>query len=117
MDVAFIGTGLLGSGMVEAMLARGDSVTVWNRTAAKARALERFGAKVAPTAEAAVAAGDHVHMALPDDAVVDQVLERCRPHLRQRAIVMDHSTTSPAGTKARIPRMNGSGVKFVHAPV
>jgi 3-hydroxyisobutyrate dehydrogenase len=117
MDVAFIGTGLLGSGMVEAMLARGNSVTVWNRTASKARALERFGAKVAPTAEAAAAAGDHVHMALPDDAVVDDVLQRCRPHLRQGAVVIDHSTTSPAGTKARVPRLNGSGTKFVHAPV
>jgi 3-hydroxyisobutyrate dehydrogenase len=117
MDVAFIGTGLLGSGMVEAMLARGDSVTVWNRTESKARSLERFGARVAPTAEAAAAAGDHVHMALPDDAVVDDVLGRCRPHLRKGAIVVDHSTTSPAGTKARVPRLNGAGVKFVHAPV
>jgi 3-hydroxyisobutyrate dehydrogenase len=117
MDVAFIGTGLLGSGMVEAMLARGDDVTVWNRTESKARALERFGAKVAPTPEAAVSAADHVHMALPDDGVVDDILERCRPRLRKNAIVMDHSTTSPDGTKARVPRLNSAGVKFVHAPV
>ncbi len=117
MNVAFIGTGLLGSGMVEAMLGRGDDVTIWNRTEAKARALERFGAKVAPTPEAAVSAGDHVHLALPDDAVVDDILVRCRPHLRKDAIVMDHSTTAPAGTKARVPRLNNAGVKFVHAPV
>jgi 3-hydroxyisobutyrate dehydrogenase len=117
MDVAFIGTGLLGSGMVEAMLGRGDRVTVWNRTESKARALERFGAKVAPTPEAAVSAADHVHMALPDDAVVDEILARCRSNLRKTALVMDHSTTSPNGTKARIPRVNASGVKFVHAPV
>src|SRR4026208_633321 len=44
-DVAFIGTGLLGSAMVEGMLKRGDSVTVWNRTEAKARALEAAGAR------------------------------------------------------------------------
>jgi 3-hydroxyisobutyrate dehydrogenase-like beta-hydroxyacid dehydrogenase len=117
MDVAFIGTGLLGSGMVEAMLGRGDAVTVWNRTASKARALERFGAVVAPTPEAAVAAADHVHMALPDDGVVDQILDRIAPHLRKQAVVADHSTTSPAGTKARVPRMNARGVRFVHAPV
>ena len=46
-DVAFIGTGLLGSAMVEGMLKRGDSVTVWNRTESKARALEAAGARVA----------------------------------------------------------------------
>ena len=44
--VAFLGTGLLGSGMVEGMLRRGDAVTVWNRTEAKARLLEASGARV-----------------------------------------------------------------------
>src|SRR5712691_6611886 len=36
--VGFIGTGLLGSAMVERMVRRCDSLTVWNRTEAKARA-------------------------------------------------------------------------------
>ena len=39
--VAFLGTGLLGGAMVEGMLRRGDAVTVWNRTEAKARASRR----------------------------------------------------------------------------
>jgi 3-hydroxyisobutyrate dehydrogenase len=115
--VAFLGTGLLGSGMVEAMLARGDAVTVWNRTAAKARALERFGAAVAPTPEEAVTEADHVHLALPDDAVVDEIVARCAPRLRPGATVLDHSTTSPAGTKTRLPRMHAAGVRFLHCPV
>jgi 3-hydroxyisobutyrate dehydrogenase-like beta-hydroxyacid dehydrogenase len=116
-NVAFLGTGLLGSGMVEAMLGRGDRVTVWNRTASKAHALERFGAIVAATPEEAVAAGDHVHMALPDDAVVDAMLSRCAPHLRKGATVLDHSTTSPSGTKTRVPRLQTQGVRFLHCPV
>jgi 3-hydroxyisobutyrate dehydrogenase len=116
-NVAFLGTGLLGSGMVEAMLARGDRVTVWNRTASKAHALERFGAVVAATPEEAAASGDHVHMALPDDAVVDEVMERCAPHLRKGATVLDHSTTAPSGTKARLPRMQSRGIRFLHCPV
>jgi 3-hydroxyisobutyrate dehydrogenase len=116
-NVAFLGTGLLGSGMVEAMLARGDRVTVWNRTASKARALERFGAAVAETPEDAVAVADHVHMALPDDQVVDEMMRRCAPHLRSGAAVLDHSTTSPAGTKLRVPRMQTQGIRFLHCPV
>jgi 3-hydroxyisobutyrate dehydrogenase-like beta-hydroxyacid dehydrogenase len=116
-NVAFLGTGLLGSGMIEAMLGRGDRVTVWNRTASKAQALERFGATVAAAPEAAVVAADHVHMALPDDAVVDEMMARCAPHLRKGAVVLDHSTTSPAGTKARLPRMQAQGIRFLHAPV
>jgi 3-hydroxyisobutyrate dehydrogenase-like beta-hydroxyacid dehydrogenase len=115
--VGFLGTGLLGSGMVERMLKRGDAVTVWNRTAAKARALEPLGARVAATPRDAGAGADHLHLTLPDDAVVDQMLEIVTPRLRTSAIVIDHSTTSPRGTKARIPRLNAAGVRFIHAPV
>ena len=42
--VAVIGTGLLGSGFVEGMLARGGSeIVVWNRTRAKAEPLGGAG--------------------------------------------------------------------------
>src|SRR5262249_20744731 len=115
--VGFLGTGLLGSGMVERMLKNGHSVTVWNRTASKARALEALGATVAATPADAASAADRVHMTLTDDGVVDGILEQIVPRLRKDAVVVDHSTTSPAGTKARIPRLNRAGVKFVHAPV
>ena len=115
--VGFLGTGLLGSGMVERMLRRGDAVTIWNRTEAKARALEPLGAKVAKTPGDAAADADRVHMTLPDDGVVDQILEAIGPRLGKDAIVIDHSTTSPRGTAARVSRLNAAGVRFVHAPV
>lgn len=115
--VAFLGTGLLGSGMVEAMLRRGVQVNVWNRTVSKARALEAFGARVASTPEEAVADADRVHLALPDDAVVDAMLDRIGPRLRSGAVVIDHSTTAPAGTKARLARASAAGIAWVHAPV
>jgi 3-hydroxyisobutyrate dehydrogenase-like beta-hydroxyacid dehydrogenase len=115
--VAFLGTGLLGSGMVEGMLQRGDAVTVWNRTEAKARLLEASGAKVAATPGDAVAGAERVHMTLPDDAVVDEMMAAVVPRLRQDALVADHSTTSPRGTSARLTKLRDAGVKFVHAPV
>jgi len=116
-SVAFLGTGLLGGAMVEGMLRRGDQVMVWNRTEAKARALEALGAKVAATPGDAVAGADRVHMTLPDDAIVDQIVAAFTPRLAAGAIVIDHTTASPQGTKARIPRLNAAGVKFLHAPV
>jgi len=114
---AFIGTGLLGSAMVEGLLRRGNSVTVWNRTESKAQALERFGAKVAKTAGDAVAGAEHVHMTLPDDEIVETVIAGIRPRLSAGAVVIDHSTTSPQGAEARIETLNGDGVRFLHAPV
>jgi 3-hydroxyisobutyrate dehydrogenase len=116
-SVAFLGTGMLGGAMVEGMLRRGDQVTVWNRTEAKARALESFGAKVAATPGDAVAGASRVHMTLPDDEVVDQMVAAFGPRLAGDAIVVDHTTSSPRGTRARVARLNADGVKFLHAPV
>ena len=42
---AFLGMGLLGSNFVKAMLQKGETVQVWNRTASKAKVLEASGAK------------------------------------------------------------------------
>jgi 3-hydroxyisobutyrate dehydrogenase-like beta-hydroxyacid dehydrogenase len=103
--------------MVEGMLRRGDRVTVWNRTEAKARALESFGAMVAATPGDAVAGAERVHMTLPDDEVIEQIVAAFLPRLDAGAIVIDHTTASPRGTKARVARLNGAGVKFLHAPV
>ena len=115
--LAFLGTGLLGSGLVESMLRRGEQVTVWNRTIAKAHALEQFGATVAATAADAIAGADRIHMILSDDAVVDAVLTELLPVLPKGALVIDHTTTSPEGTAARYARMEGAGIDFLHAPV
>lgn len=115
--VAFLGAGLLGGAMVERMLAQGDSVTVWNRTASKLRGLQSAGAVVARTAGDGVAGADHVHLALTDDAIVDALLAEVTPRLRRDAIVMDHSTTSPGTTKGRATRLALGGIRFLHAPV
>jgi 3-hydroxyisobutyrate dehydrogenase len=115
--IALLGTGLLGSGMVRHFLKAGTLVTVWNRTDARARALEADGATVAATPEAAVAGADHVHFVLPDDAVVDGILKQIAPALKRGALVIDHSTTLPEATKARFERVRARGIRYLHAPV
>jgi 3-hydroxyisobutyrate dehydrogenase-like beta-hydroxyacid dehydrogenase len=115
--IALLGTGLLGSGMVKRFRARGLDVTIWNRTEAKARALEADGARVAASPAAAVSNANHIHLVLSDDTVVDAVLAGLLPSLSPGAIVIDHSTTSPAGTRQRAERLRAQGVRFVHAPV
>lgn len=115
--IAYLGTGLLGSGFVEAALARGDQVTVWNRTVAKAEALVAFGAVVAATPAEAVRGVQRVHLVLPDDAVVESVIAALRPGLSPTAIIIDHSTTLPAKTAERSVRLNAEGVHYLHCPV
>ncbi len=115
-NVAFLGTGLMGAALAEAAAKRGDRVSAWNRTAAKARALEAFGVRAAETVPEAIAGVDRVHVMLADDAAVDPVLDAAGEALRS-ALVIDHSTTSPAGTAARAKRLEARGIAFLHAPV
>jgi 3-hydroxyisobutyrate dehydrogenase-like beta-hydroxyacid dehydrogenase len=115
--IAFLGTGLLGSGFVEAALGRGDSVTVWNRTRTKAEALAAFGATVAETPADAVRGAARVHLVLKDDAVVEEIIAALRPGLSPDAIIIDHTTTQPALTALRAARLNSEGVHYLHCPV
>jgi 3-hydroxyisobutyrate dehydrogenase len=115
--IAFFGMGLLGSGFVRASLRRGESVQVWNRTVSRARALESDGAKVLEDPADAARGASQIHLTLSDDAAVDDVLERAWPGFAPGVIIVDHTTTSPTGTRARAERWAGRGVEFQHAPV
>jgi len=115
-NVAFLGTGMIGAGLAEAAIARGNVVTVWNRTRGKAEKLRPLGARIAEDAPSAVVGADRVHIALSDDAAVDSVLDACVDSLGS-AVVVDHTTDSPAGTVARAARLEARGIPFVHAPV
>jgi 3-hydroxyisobutyrate dehydrogenase-like beta-hydroxyacid dehydrogenase len=115
--IAFLGTGLLGTGFVRAALGRGETVTVWNRTRAKADALAADGARVATDPAEAVRGASRVHLVLLDDAVVDAVIEQLLPGLAPDAIILDHSTTAPRPTAARAERLAALGIDFLHVPV
>jgi len=115
--IAYLGTGLLGSAFAEAAAKRGDEVTVWNRTADKARALEQFGIRVAATPADAVRGATRVHLVLKDDPVVDDVIAALRPGLGHDAIIVDHTTTQPKLTGERSARLNAEGVRYIHCPV
>ena len=45
------------------------------------------------------------------------MLEQAAPGLGKDALVLDHTTTSPAGTAARAARLEARGVAFLHAPI
>lgn len=115
--IAVLGTGLLGTGFVEALLGRGVPVVAWNRTLAKAEPLAAKGARVASSAAEAVRGASRVHLVLTDDDAVDDVLAAIAPHVASGVCVLDHTTTLPARTAERAARLEKSGLAFLHAPV
>jgi 3-hydroxyisobutyrate dehydrogenase len=115
--IAWLGTGLLGANFVRAIRRRGEPVQVWNRTASKAAVLAEVGAVVCSTAADAVRGASRIHLTLSDDAAVDAVLEAVRAAIEPGAIIIDHTTTSPAGTLERARRWEERGIEFQHAPV
>jgi len=117
MVKAFLGMGLLGSNFVKAMLQKGDSVQVWNRTASKAKALEEYGAKAFNNVDEAVAGAGIIHVTLKDDASVDEVLATAAKEFQQEAIIIDHTTTSVKGAIQRTAYWKSKGLTYLHAPV
>lgn len=115
--IAYLGTGLLGSNFVRALLSRGETVHVWNRSPDKARALEKYGARAFDDPAEAVRGAERVHLTLSDDSAVDGVLERARAGFSDGVTIVDHTTTSPTLTAERATRWAERGVAFMHAPV
>jgi 3-hydroxyisobutyrate dehydrogenase-like beta-hydroxyacid dehydrogenase len=103
--------------MVQHFLRSGTAVTVWNRTESKARALEQHGARVAASPQEAAAGAERIHFVLPDDAIVNRIVQQIGPALERGATIVDHSTTLPEATKERAEQLRARSIRYVHAPV
>jgi 3-hydroxyisobutyrate dehydrogenase len=115
--IAFLGMGLLGANFVRAMINKGATVRVWNRTFSKAEALQQYGATAYRDAADAVKGADIIHLTLKDDAVVDEILALASPGLQPGAIIIDHTTTSVEGAVKRTAQWKERGFTYLHAPV
>lgn len=114
---AFLGMGLLGSHFVRAMIKRGDQVQVWNRTISRATELEKYGAIAFSNVTDAVKGAHIVHVALKDDATVNDVLQAAHSGFNKGAIIVDHTTTTKEGAVQRTKDWKERGFFYQHAPV
>ncbi|MEZ5916619.1 MAG: NAD(P)-dependent oxidoreductase [Parvularculaceae bacterium] len=118
MKISFLGLGVMGCPMAGHLAAAGHDVTVFNRTAQKARAWtgKHHGAD-ASRVEDAVAGCEMVFACLGDDPDVEDVMNRAMPALGKGAVVVDHTTASPALARKLADELAAIGVGFVDAPV
>ncbi len=119
-NVAILGLGTMGGGMAANLLKAGFSLTAYNRTAAKAEALVKDGARLASTPAEAVKGASIVIGMLADDTASrevwagrDGVLEG----VQQGAILIESSTVSPVWIAELAQLVSGHGAELLDAPV
>lgn len=118
MNIAFIGVGLMGQPMVQRLLDAGHTLSLWNRTRAKA---ERFAtqAKIADTPEQAVKDAEFIITMLESGPIVSEVLydSLVYRHISADATVIDMSSIPPAIAKSHANLLAERGVHYLDAPV
>jgi 3-hydroxyisobutyrate dehydrogenase-like beta-hydroxyacid dehydrogenase len=119
--VAFLGLGVMGYPMAGHLARAGHSVTVYNRTAAKADAwATEYAGAVAATPHAAAAAADIVFSCVGNDEDLRSIVLGQRGALgamKPGAIFVDHTTTSAAVARELSAVTAARGVYFIDAPV
>ncbi|SDX52791.1 NAD(P)-dependent oxidoreductase [Roseicitreum antarcticum] len=119
--VAFLGLGVMGAPMAGHLAKAGHSVTVYNRTAAKASAwVGAYGGKMADTPRAAAEGADFVMACVGND---DDLRAVCTGDagafagMSPGAVFVDHTTVSAQVTRELGDAARGSHLHFVDAPV
>src|SRR4051794_34530289 len=79
MNITFLGTGIMGAPMARHLADAEHDVTVWNRSAEKARPLAQHGVSVAEDPAAAMAGAEVVVTMLTDGAAVEDVMREAAP--------------------------------------
>ena len=118
--IGLIGTGIMGAPMARNLAKAGFEVVAWNRTEAKARALEADGVAVAGSVAEVGRRASIVITMVPDTPDVLGVVEGeggLAEALSAGDVLVDMSTISPGETRALASRLAERGVAMLDAPV
>lgn len=120
-SVAFIGLGVMGYPMAGHLARAGHEVTVYNRTAEKARQwVAEHGGRSCPTPAEAATEQDFIMICVGNDNDLTDVIsgpEGVLAGARSGAVIVDHTTAS-AEVARRLAGLAGEqGVGFLDAPV
>jgi 3-hydroxyisobutyrate dehydrogenase len=120
MRVSFLGLGTIGAPMA-AHLAKWGSLTIWNRTGARATEFaERHGARAAATPREAASGAEVVLTCLPTSREVEALLdgpEGLEAGLQRGALLIDCTSGDPSTSRRIAQRLARTGVAFADAPV
>ncbi len=118
MNVALMGTGLMGVPMALRLAAVGHRVTVYNRSRSKTETLAREGVSVAETPAAAIQVAECVLLTLSDEAAIRALLlEGAAWQVLEGRTVIQMGTIAPGQSQRLLRDMNAAGGDYFEAPV
>jgi len=119
-ELGFVGLGVMGSGVARRLLDAGHTVTVWNRTRAKADPLLDAGANWASSPREVAERSEIVFTMVTNTEAVRAVTEGPDGILAGLApgkVYVDMSTASPVNTRALAETVAATGAQMLDAPV
>ena len=117
MEIAWIGTGIMGAPMARRLLKAGHHLRVFNRSPEKARRLSDEGALVAADAATAAGGAALIFIMVPDTPDVENVIGKIEPSLTRGQLVLDMSTIAPEAERTTAEKLAALGVDYLDAPV
>lgn len=120
VNIAFIGTGVMGKSIVKHLLNAGLNVTVYNRTKEKAESLIELGAKWADTPAEAAKDQDLIFTMVGFPSDVEEVYlgdEGIFQTAKKGAITIDMTTSQPTLAKKIYEIGKAKGIDALDAPV
>lgn len=119
-DLAFLGLGMMGSGMASCLIKAGHRVTVWNRSPEKAQSLIDMGATLAATPKEAAQGAEAVFSMVADDQASTQCWlseDGAMSALESGAFVIECSTISHGHSSALAEAATAKGLRYLDCPV
>ena len=119
--VAFIGLGVMGYPMAGHLTAKNFDVTVYNRTAAKARSwTKKYRGKIAKTPALAAQGRDVVSVCVGNDDDVRSVVygdDGAFAGMKRSAVLVDHTSVSAELARELDAAAKERGLRFVDGPI
>jgi len=119
MKVAFLGLGVMGYPMAGHLVKKGGhTVTVYNRTAARAQAwAKEYGGSAAASPADAAKGAELVFMCVGDDPDVRAVGTAAFAGMAKGTVLIDHTTASAEVAREMEAAAKAKGLGFLDAPV
>ncbi|HSU63335.1 MAG TPA: NAD(P)-dependent oxidoreductase [Burkholderiales bacterium] len=114
MKIGMAGTGRMGAAIAQRLAGRGHQVTVWNRTADRARAL---GLPVAEDLSRLLESSDIIISILTDAKAIEAVYAKLLAGDVTRKLFIEMSTVRPETQKRLADKVRAKGAAFIECPV